>query len=196
MKPLKKKSMRKCIYTIFTLVVTLSCVESCASITPVNISLWPGTKPVSLTSNINREYTMVKHFRVKQKVPVLFVFRLSPYGAAADINEMIAPELQSSQADAIVNLSVKGNAEIQDVFLPIGIGLLSGLILSPTFFFLMAVPFYEDLKTYEVEGDLVKYTAQTTSPEKQNELFDPLTGLPKQKQKIEYDPETGLPKKQ
>lgn len=196
MKTSKEHKTGKCIHTIITLALIISCLESCASITPVTISIRPGSKPVSMNANINREYTMVKHFRVKQKVPVLFVFRLSPYGAAADINEMIAPELQSSQADAIVNLSVKGNAEIQDVFLPIGIGLLGGLILSPTFFFITVIPFYEDLKTYEVEGDLVKYVAQATSPENPKEPFDPLTGLPKQKPKIEYDPETGLPKKQ
>ena len=44
-----------------------------------------------------------------------------------------------------------------------------------------------------LSNTLVKYIEQTPSREKGIEPFDPLIGLPIQKQKIKYDAETGLP---
>lgn len=184
----------------FTMVVIYFAVilpiEGCASLTPVNLSVHQDLKTVSMTSAINKEYTVLRHFKVKQKSPFLFISRLSPYGAGVDLNELITPELVSSKADAIVNLSIKGDAAIADVFLPIGLGLLGGITLSPIFYFLVPIPVFEDLKTYEIEGDLVRYVEQPSIPVKFRELIDPSTGLPIQKQKIKYDPETGLPVKE
>ncbi|MDP1677969.1 MAG: hypothetical protein Q8L88_14015 [Bacteroidota bacterium] len=192
----KKERIMKWFRVAFPFFAIIVCNEGCASITPVNLSMSQGSKTVSMTSNINKEYEVIKHFKVKQAVPFLFLFRLNPDGGQADLNELLAPELISSQADAVVNLSIKGDGDIKDVFLPVGLGLLSGIVISPVFYFVMTIPLFEDLKTYEVEGDLVKYISQTSLPEKTKELIDPLTGLPLQKQKIEYDPETGLPKKE
>jgi hypothetical protein len=187
---LKKKNIIERYYKVVVFFAVLLCVEGCASITPVKLSAHQSMKTISMTSNINKEYTIIRHFKVKQKS------RMSPYGASADFNELITPDLISSQADAIVNVSIKGDAAIPDVFFPIGLGLLGGLTLSPMFYFLIPVPLFEDLKTYEVEGDLVKYIDQTSAPVMTKELIDPLTGLPQQKQKIKYDAETGLPVKE
>ncbi len=191
----KEERIMKWFDVAFPFIVIIVCIEGCASLTPVNLSVSQGSKTISMTSNINREYEVVKHFKVKQKAPFLFLSRLAPEGANADLNKLLEPELINTQADAIVNLSIKGDAEATDIALPVGFGLFGGLAFAPLFV-LMAVPFFEDLKTYEVEGDLVKYIAQATSPEKAKELLDPLTGLPTQKPKIKYDAETGLPIKE
>jgi len=168
------------------------CIQSCASFTPVDFSLFAGTKTVSMTANINREYKVIKHIKVQQKVPFLFLVRLHPQSGSADLNELLGPELKNSEADALVNVTIKGNVAFGDVMLPLGLGFLGGLMFPPMFV-LMAIPLYEDLKTYTVEGDLVKYIDRQTEPDQFKQSFDPLTGSPTEKKKITYDAETGLP---
>jgi hypothetical protein len=182
-------------FPILAISLVFFCCTGCASITPVNLSLLPGSKTISMSSNINKEYSVIKHFKIRQNVPVLFLSRLSPYGATADISDLIEPEMLSSHADAVVNLSIKGEADIKDVFLPVGIGVLGGIVLSPVFYFFVAIPFLEDLKTYQVEGDLVTYINTKQTP-RVIQPVDPNTGLPLKKPAIQYDPNTGLPIKE
>lgn len=187
--------MLNSIYKTIIVILTTLCFQHCASFTNVDFSLRPGTKPVSMTAQINREYVIVKHVVIQQKVPLLFLQRLNPQSGSADLNELLAPELKNSEADALVNVTIKGIAAFGDVMLPLGVGFFGGLLFPP-FFVLMAVPMFEDLKTYTVEGDLVRYSDVPKQPENEKEKFDPLSGVSKEKRKILFDAETGLPIKE
>jgi len=177
----------------------------CASFTSVSLSVNRGDKVVSMTSNINKEYRTVKHIKVQQKIPLLFLVRINPASGSPDLDEMLLPELSTVEGDAIVNVTIKGEAALGDVILPVGIGIVGAFIFPPLLFF-TAFPLYEDLKTYSVEGDIVKYVGEQLPPaavksvpvvEKPAPIpaqrIDPETGLPVKKSKIQFDPNTGLP---
>lgn len=177
----------------------------CASFTSVSLSVNRGDKVVSMTSNINKEYRTVKHIKVQQKIPLLFLVRINPASGSPDLDEMLLPELSTVEGDAIVNVTIKGEAALGDVILPVGIGIVGAFIFPPLLFF-TAFPLYEDLKTYSVEGDIVKYVGERLPPEAvkpvpvvenppptQGQRIDPETGLPVKKSKIQFDPNTGLP---
>jgi len=178
--------------------------EGCASYTSVSLSS-NQSRTVSMTANINREYRVIKHIRVEQKLPFLFIVRMSPEHGHPDLDEMLQPEIDASQGDAVVNVKIKGEAELGDVFLPVGIGVLGGIAFAPLFV-IAAIPLYEDLKTYTVEGDIVKYIGEKLLPETEKpspaaeklqaapiQRIDPETGLPLPKPKLQFDPSTGLP---
>lgn len=160
----------------------------CASHSAVTLAVNQG-KPISLTPYINKDYRVVKHIRVQQKVPLLFVARLSPGGGKPDFDELLRPELISNEGDALVNVKIVGEASLGDVLLPIGLGIISGIGFAPLYVIATA-PLFEDLKTYSVEGDLVQYIDRQPESERK---FDPATGT--QKAKPRFDPETGLPMK-
>jgi len=166
-------------------------LQSCASFTPVNLGMNLGSKPVCMSSNINKEYTVVKHIKIKQKVPFLFLVRMKPDAGGVDLNELLAVDLNSSQADAVVNVCIKGEPAFGDVVLPVAIGLLTGLMFPP-FFLLATVPMFEDLKTYEVEGDVVRYVYHDKSLPVELPI-DPNTGQPVKPAALKFDPVTGLP---
>jgi hypothetical protein len=194
----------------------------CASFTSVTIDSKSFPRPISMTSDIDREYRVIQHFKKAQKVPFLFLVRLSPEGGAFNLNEELQNEPGIMDGDALVNTTIKGQAAIGDVALPIVVGIGGGLVFPPLFLFL-ACPFYEDLKTYTIEGDIVKYVGGQRPPaeeipnpviekippvvehpapvkEKSSPLpekrIDPETGLPVKKTTVRFDPNTGLPIKE
>ncbi len=192
--PMQMKMFPKNISVSIIIIVSTLCFPYCASFTSVDLSLRPGTKTVSMTTDINRKYEVVKHIVVQQKVSFLFLVRMNAQNGSVDLNELLRSELSNSQADALVNVSIRGKVAIGDVALPLGIGFLGG-IMFPPLFLIMVIPMYEDLKTYEVEGDLVRYIDQPAATDQSVKPFDPLTGVPVEKKNIQFDPETGLPVK-
>jgi hypothetical protein len=164
----------------------------CASFTSVSLSVG-GDKVVSMTSNINKEYRIIKHVKIQQKIPFLFLVRINPGSGSPYLDDMLQPELAAEEGDAIVNVKIKGEAALGDFVLPIGMGVVGAFVFPPLFSIAM-FPLYEDLKTYTVEGDIVKYVEQKPSPEIEQK-FDPVTGLPATKPTIRFDPNTGLPMK-
>ncbi len=180
----------------------------CASFTSVSLSVNRGDKVVSMTSNINKEYRIIKYVKVEQKVPFLFLVRINPASGSPNLDDMLQPELAAAEGDAIVNVKVKGEAALGDVILPIGMGIV-GAFLFPPLGFIAMFPLYEDLKTYTVEGDVVKYVGEKLPPAAEKpppvveklppapkQRIDPETGLPVKKTKVQFDPNTGLPIKQ
>ena len=161
----------------------------CASYTAVKLDATRLSKPVSMSANINREYEISKHVKAEQKIPFLFLVRLSPETGSPDIREMLEPEINSVQGDAVVNVQIKGEASLGDIILPIATGVIGGIAFPPLFV-IAAIPFFEDLKTYSVEGDVVKYSSQKPIQELKQE-YDPLTGV--QSRNVKFDPNTGLP---
>lgn len=163
----------------------------CASLTSVELSAGGRLKTVSMTSDVNKEYRVIRHVEVKQRVPLLFLMRVVPGSATPDINELLEPELVAAQGDAIVNVKISGSAALGDMLLPIGVGVVGGLALAPLFVFTV-FPLFEDLKTYTVEGDIVEYTGERPLPASE-QRFDPATGQPVRKPVVRFDPATGLP---
>jgi hypothetical protein len=162
---------------------------SCAS-APVMLSV-SHPAPISFTSNINRKYYVVKHFSLEQKEPFLFLQRLF-FAGKPKLDKMLEKELKSTDFDAIVNLKITGAASAGDISLPVVLGLGGALLISPSLLTLAFLPLFEDLKTYTIEGDAVKY-ADDVLPVSQFLRFDPSTGLPLKSDSVRFDPNTGLP---
>ena len=176
-------------------ILAFSCLfflaNGCASSGSVYLSMNRGDKVMSMTPNINREYRLIKHIRAEQKSPLLFIVRMVPAEARPDLDGMVLPELTAAQADAMVNMKLKGETSLGDALLPIAVGLFGGLAFPPLFV-VMTFPIFEDLKTYAVEGDIVKYVESNPPPES-GRKFDPVTGLPLTTEPVQFDPKTGLP---
>ena len=181
----------KCIATILTIGCVIILANGCASSSTVYLSMSREDKVMSMTPNINREYRTIKHMRAAQKAPFLFLVRMFPGEAQPNLDEMVTPEFMTAQADAMVNMKFRGETSVGDVLLPVGVGLIGGLAFPPLFIFMM-FPIFEDLKTYSVEGDIVKYVGTQQAPGSERK-FDPITGLPLTKPALYIDPMTGLP---
>ncbi len=150
--------------------------------------------PVSMNSNAGRPYNVIAHFKTGQQEKGIFIQRLYG-GAQPDLNAMVQRQLAKTDGDAIVNVKIKGEAQFGDVLLPVIFG-IGGTFVHPLFSFFIFEPFFTDLKTYTVEGDIVRFT---DTEQKRNPFvrLDPATGLPVQsKPRVEFDPETGLPKRE
>ncbi len=150
--------------------------------------------PVSMTSQVGRPYTVIKHFTVEQDRSSLFIKRLWG-GGLPDITAMLSKELKKTPGDAIINLSIQGNTHASDAALPVVIGIGGVFIFSPLILFIFE-PLFADLKSFTAEGDIVIFTDGYQNKNKSSLTIDPMTGLPtKEDIKTEFDPDTGLPKK-
>jgi len=147
----------------------------CASFTPVTISADGATLPISISSNINRDYIVVKHVILQQRVPFLFIQRMFAQ-CNPDVQSMIEQEVANQNGDAFVNLRVEGTMKAGDMLLPLAIG-IGGAFLAPGFLAAAIVPFFVDLRTYSVEGDVVSCTSKVPPPSLNKKIkFDPETG--------------------
>ena len=192
MKNGERTDAMRAMIVFFLLAGVLILSGGCASYTSVSLST-NQSKPVSMTSNINKEYSVMKHIRVVQKVPFLFLLRINPENANPNLDELLQPVFAETPADAIVNVRLQGSTSLGDVILPIGLGIAGGLVFAPLFVFVVT-PFFEDLKTYSLEGDIVRYS-ESSKPSEPKQKFDPVTGLPTENPTPRFDPATGLPMK-
>lgn len=124
---------------------------------------------------------------------MLFLKRLHG-GAHPDINGMLEKQLKKTPGDAIINLKIAGETREMDVVSPMIFGIAGSFAFAP-FIILAFEPLFTDLKTYSIEGDVIRYIGRTG---KRNDplKINPETGLPADNAApIEFDPDTGLPKK-
>jgi hypothetical protein len=149
--------------------------------------------PILLNAPGEKNYIVVEHFSMVQDRSMLFLKRLHG-GGHPDIPAMLEKQLKKTPGDAIINLKIAGETREMDVVAPVIFG-IAGSFVFPPFFILALEPLFTDLKTYSIEGDVIRYTGSTDG-KKDPIRIDPETGLPANATApIEFDPETGLPKK-
>lgn len=150
--------------------------------------------PVLLNTPADTAYIVVEHFSLVQDRSMLFLKRLHG-GGHPNIQALLEKQLKKTPGDAIINLKIAGETREMDVVAPVIFGIAGSLIITP-FIILAFEPLFADLKTYSIEGDVIRYIGKTerkTDPVR----IDPETGLPAiLAAPTEFDPETGLPKKQ
>lgn len=136
----------------------------------------------------------VRHFSIHQEEQFVFLHRLYG-GAKPDVNAMLQRQLQMTPGDAIVNVSIRGTTDYWDIVMPVLIGVVGAFIVPPLTL-IAYEPFFFDLKSYTVEGDIITYKKEPAiAPVIPLPKIDPMTGLPvEKKNQVEYNPETGLPK--
>lgn len=150
--------------------------------------------PVIMNSKNLPRHTVVTHFSLRQESSFLFADRLFG-GGKPDLTRMVQQQLTLTPGDAMVNVRIHGDTNVGDFLLPIIFGAAGGFVFPPLVLFVYEPLFY-DLKTYTIEGDIIRYSVEPKSQSGKILYFDPMTGLPiEEKKKTEYDPETGLPKK-
>ncbi len=159
------------------------CVSGCASFNSFEFSSVKTNKPISMTNEINRPYIVVRHFVVEQKTPLLFLARMVTAGNP-NLDDLLQNELTGG--DAIVNVRIKGYLHIGDMLLPIAIG-IGGVFVEPILLFVSFMPFFLDLKSYSVEGDLVRYTSSISTKDSDQHKSD-VIDIP-----LRFNPETGVP---
>jgi hypothetical protein len=109
-------------------------------------------KPVDMTSNVNKKFTIVKHFERELK-GYFVVFNLITV-SDPNIKNAMQDELLNGKGDAIINVKIKGQTTFLDGCLSVGVGILGGLALPPYGVYL------GDLigaRTYTIEGDVIRY---------------------------------------
>lgn len=149
--------------------------------------------PVLLNAPAENEYIVVEHFSVLQDRSMLFLKRLHG-GGHPDVNAMLASQLKKTPGDAIINLTIKGETRETDVIAPVVLGIAGSFVFTP-FIILAFEPLFADLKSYSLEGDVIRYIGKDGRIHDSLRI-DPDSGLPvKRTAPIEFDPETGLPKK-
>ncbi len=145
--------------------------------------------PVLLNTPAEKEYVVVEHFSVLQDRSLLFLKRLHG-GGHPDFQGMLDKQLKKTPGDAIINLSITGETRELDVIAPLIFGIAGAFVYTPLVIIAFE-PIFTDLKTYSIEGDVIRYTGRTNL-----RPIDPETGLPVQTSAPNtFDPETGLPKK-
>ena len=178
-------SYRSIVSGVFALGV-LSCLTGCMTL---DFSVKNSAVPVLLNTPAEKEYVIVEHFSVLQDRSMLFLKRLHG-GGHPDIQGMLDKQLKKTPGDAIINLSITGETREMDVVGPLIFGIAGAFMFSPLIIIAFE-PIFADLKTYSIEGDVIRYTGQANRIQ-----IDPETGLPIHTSAPgEFDPETGLPKK-
>jgi hypothetical protein len=132
--------------------MSLACLllTGCAT---VQLNTGTITEPVSMTVNINQDFTVVKHFRRDTK-GIFPLFHLVTT-KNPDVEKIVAEELLAARGDAIVNLTIQGQTKLWDSAIPILFGMLADLFIYPygsTF-----VAAFVGFRTYTIEGDVVRY---------------------------------------
>jgi hypothetical protein len=164
----------------------LACLTGCMTL---DFSVKNTAVPVLLNAPSEKEYVVVEHFSVLQDRSMLFLKRLHG-GGHPDIQGMLDKQLKKTPGDAIINLTITGETREMDVVGPLIFGIAGAFVFTPLVIIAFE-PMYADLKSYSIEGDVIRYT------KKENRIpIDPETGMPVQTPAPgEFDPETGLPKK-
>jgi hypothetical protein len=162
----------------------------------VDLTMNDNSKFVSLNNPRDRNYSFVKHFSRDEKA----YFTLFNIVTAKNVNidNVVQQEISAGGGDGVVNLKIKGQDTFIDQIVPIGVGVI-GTLLMPTTPFGFFAAYMIGMRTYSIEGDIVRYSDQE-DPVKNSKLIksDTTKVLPSKKEipkVIEYDPDTGLPKK-
>jgi hypothetical protein len=124
--------------------------------------------PVSLSAEINREYSVVHHFRVRTSA--WFVGRVITL-SNPKVERIVEQQLRRNNGDAVVNLKINGRDTFLDFLTPIG----AGLAADALYYFALSNDEVEEVRilstsavaglvgvlvssrTVFVEGDVVRY---------------------------------------
>jgi len=110
-------------------------------------------KPISMTPNINREFTVIKHFKrdLKAWFTILGLVTISNL----KVEEVIREEILKAQGDGVVNLEITGQTTILDGLIPVAAGTVGFLVAPP---YGAYAAYLIGARTYTIEGDIIKYT--------------------------------------
>ena len=129
----------------------------------VNLEASGVDAPVGLTSEINRVYRVVEHFR--ERTSAWFISQLITL-SHHKVERIVEQQLIRHNGDAVVNLRIGGRNTFGDPLVPLGAGLLAGGIyyfavdnagLSETALIGTGVSFLLSRRSFFVEGDVVRY---------------------------------------
>jgi hypothetical protein len=137
-------------FFIFSIVA--ACLLSFVGCMTVNLTAEGIEKPAAMSSNVNKKFTIVKHFSRDVK-GIFLIFDLVTV-SDPKINDIIRNELVAGQGDAVINIKIQGQTTFIDGLVPVAAG-VAGSFLSPLGVFASNLI---GLRTYTVEGDVIKYT--------------------------------------
>ena len=109
-------------------------------------------KPVGMTSNVNKEFTIVKHF-IRHSKGYFIIFNLVTL-SDPKLKDLVNNEILAGQGDAVINVKIEGQTTFIDGFASVGLGFIGGLA-APPFGSLLGDLF--GMRTYTIEGDVIKY---------------------------------------
>lgn len=109
-------------------------------------------KPVSLTGNINKNYTIVKHFSCDLKAWFAF-FDLVTI-SEPNMQDALHNEILSAQGDAVINLKIKEETTFVDGVISSAVGIAGALAVG---YVGVSLSHLIDTRTYTIEGDVIKY---------------------------------------
>ncbi len=135
-----------------TLIIVGLIIISFTGCMTVNLTAEGVEKTVAMSSNVNKKYTIVKHFS-KDLKGYFTIFNLVTI-SDPKVSELIRNELISAQGDAVINIKIQGQTTFIDGLVPIGLGVIGGIIAPPYGTF---ASYLIGLRTYTVEGDVIKY---------------------------------------
>ncbi|MGC9093724.1 MAG: hypothetical protein ACP5JH_10825 [Bacteroidota bacterium] len=133
-------------------IITLSLLSFVGCMT-VQLTSEGVDKPASMTSNVNKKFTIVKHFSRDLK-GWFTIFNLVTI-SNPKVDEVIRNELVASQGDAVINIKIQGQTTFLDGFIPVALGTIGALVAPPWGFYASSLI---GVRTYTVEGDVIRYT--------------------------------------
>lgn len=143
--------------SITFLVIGLSFLIVPACMT-VHLSAEGYDKPASMTSNVNKKFTIVKHFKRNLK-GWFAIFNLITI-SDPDIQRVIQNEVMSAQGDAAINLKIQGQTTFLDGAIPVALGVIGALVAPPGGIYASNLI---GVRTYTIEGDVIRYTDEQVS---------------------------------
>lgn len=119
----------------------------------VNLTTVGYDKPVSMTNNVNKKFSIVKHFNQELK-GWFTIFNLVTI-SEPNVEEAIRREISSVQGDGAINVKIKGQITFIDGIIPFALGLIGSVALPPAG---SVLGYLVGARTYTIEGDIIKYT--------------------------------------
>jgi hypothetical protein len=86
-------------------------------------------KPASMSNNVNKKYTIVKHFSRNLK-GWFAIFNLVTV-SNPDVQRIIQNEVMSAQGDAVINVKLEGQTTFIDGAIPVALGVIGALVAPP-----------------------------------------------------------------
>jgi hypothetical protein len=140
--------MKKALMLFFAVVYMLSFV-GCMT---VHLTSEGVEQPVSMTNNVNKNFIIVKHF--SRELKGWFTFFNLVTVQSPKVAEVIRSELIAAKGDAVINIKIKGQFTFIDGLIPAAAATLGSLIAPPWGGLL---GYLIGLRTYTVEGDVIRY---------------------------------------
>ncbi len=110
-------------------------------------------QPASMTGNVNKKYTIVKHFSRSLK-GWFMVFDLITVSNPS-VQKLVHNEILSAQGDAVINIRIKGQTTFWDDVPPVVLSVVGTLVAPP--WGSLAGDIVSS-RTFTVSGDVIRYT--------------------------------------